>query len=427
LTLAINQAIKAGDVETARAAANDLAMSFDVEWLDTVGRAVRDAARSGVPAATRNLAIGHTGPLAVAAFDADSLPLAKNLVEEWLKLASQAKIPIAISVARDYKERVAAALEIWPAVEEAKAKLKTAPDDAAANGVVGNYLCFCKADWQAGLTHLSKSDNATLKAAAVADLAAKDNPDLAADAADQWSKVAQSDVAAKADRPQILNRALELYARSLAGAGLATKRGASGLKELQLKHGLWLDVLRHVTVPRDRATGVWSELVNAGVSGSIEQGAAILNTLVEPHEDFEIECEFTYPDKVSDVFFFVPVGERACAIEIAGSQNSASWIDTVDGLTDSSRNPTRVRPTGVVRGTRYTMNATIRLQGSQANLMVKMNGRDYMGYRGDVKRLGRRGDFSQADYAVPSDRRRLGIGAWETTIEFHTLKYRAIK
>lgn len=68
----------------------------------------------------------------------------------------------------------------------ALAKLKSAPDDPAANLAVGRFLCFAKGDWGGGLPRLAKGSDPALMATAAADLAAPTDPAARADLADQW-------------------------------------------------------------------------------------------------------------------------------------------------------------------------------------------------------------------------------------------------
>ena len=52
------------------------------------------------------------------------------------------------------------------AFQTAQERLKSEPDDAEANLMAGEFLCFVRGDWERGLPHLSKGVNAELKALA---------------------------------------------------------------------------------------------------------------------------------------------------------------------------------------------------------------------------------------------------------------------
>ena len=71
---------------------------------------------------------------------------------------------------------------ITPALE----KLKTAPDDAAANSTVGAYRCFYSGNWPMGLAMLAKGSDPELKKLAVEDLANPSTPEAQIKLADGW-------------------------------------------------------------------------------------------------------------------------------------------------------------------------------------------------------------------------------------------------
>jgi hypothetical protein len=54
--------------------------------------------------------------------------------------------------------------------QEARGRLKEAPDDPAANQAVGTYYCGVKNDWAAGLPHLAKGTDAGLRGLAMREL-----------------------------------------------------------------------------------------------------------------------------------------------------------------------------------------------------------------------------------------------------------------
>ncbi|MBP90090.1 MAG: hypothetical protein CMJ64_25850 [Planctomycetaceae bacterium] len=67
-------------------------------------------------------------------------------------------------------KRITEGTKLWWQAEAAKQKLAAAPDDPEANLDLGQYLCFVKEDWEAGLPHLAKGTNVTLKELASKDL-----------------------------------------------------------------------------------------------------------------------------------------------------------------------------------------------------------------------------------------------------------------
>src|SRR5690606_25211627 len=67
---------------------------------------------------------------------------------------------------REFQDEMEAMHGSWKAAEEAQETLKSRPDDGDAHIALGAYLVFVRADWEAGLPHLSQSSDAGLKEAA---------------------------------------------------------------------------------------------------------------------------------------------------------------------------------------------------------------------------------------------------------------------
>jgi formylglycine-generating enzyme required for sulfatase activity len=71
--------------------------------------------------------------------------------------------PGLVKKAAALQSQVTAAQKLFAEYGEALADIKSQPDDAAANSVVAQYLCFVRGDWQRGLPALAKSDIDRLK------------------------------------------------------------------------------------------------------------------------------------------------------------------------------------------------------------------------------------------------------------------------
>jgi hypothetical protein len=118
------------------------------------------------------------------------------------------------------------------AVEEARATLATDANDAAANLILGKYLCFVRNEWEQGLAHVLKSGNPDYIAAAKADAAVTaDSQDSTIAAADAWHKLAE---AIKKDDKDAANGALG-RAKGYYQDALIT---ATGLEKLRLENRL---------------------------------------------------------------------------------------------------------------------------------------------------------------------------------------------
>jgi hypothetical protein len=96
------------------------------------------------------------------------------------------------------------------------AKLKTSPDDPAANLFVGSYYCFTRAEWEKGLPLLAKGSDAALKKLAAEDLSDSQKDASAARLGDDWWKVGERQ--AESLRAKTWQHAAGFYQRELAAA-----------------------------------------------------------------------------------------------------------------------------------------------------------------------------------------------------------------
>jgi hypothetical protein len=95
--------------------------------------------------------------------------------------------------------------------ENARRHLELGPDDPESHRVVGTYLSFFKRNWNAGLEHLSRSGDASLRNVSTCDLAleATSNPRDAMAVADLWWNLSET------EKNPVRNRAMRERARHL--------------------------------------------------------------------------------------------------------------------------------------------------------------------------------------------------------------------
>jgi formylglycine-generating enzyme required for sulfatase activity len=122
----------------------------------------------------------------------------------------------AVESARAAHDRVAASLE----------KLKTSPDDPAANLAVGSYLCFSRSDWEQGLGPLARSSDANLKQVATLELSRPKASEDVIRLADRWWEIA-------AKQPDTIRSAIHQHAASFYKTAL---EGVTGLQKTRMEH-----------------------------------------------------------------------------------------------------------------------------------------------------------------------------------------------
>lgn len=105
--------------------------------------------------------------------------------------------------------------DLLTAYKTALENLRNSPDDPAANGVVGEYLCFERDEWSKGLASLAKGGHERLAAAAAIELAAlaaaKRDAKAIFTAAGKWWQVADSEGLTEQKSTAIKQHAADLY------------------------------------------------------------------------------------------------------------------------------------------------------------------------------------------------------------------------
>jgi hypothetical protein len=421
LKLARDLSVQIGDSATARKSAEDLARVYEVDAVDAVGTAILSASKANSipPTARAQLATDLEHGLNLA-FQADRYPLAKDLNTALGSVARSLKDSALLARTTEMSEAIGVAEKQLPEILPVLEKLKTSPDDADANLAVGRFECFIKGAWESGLARLAKGSDETLSTLAQDELKRDVEPAAIAGIADRWHE--QSLAASSVQKRQIQAHALHAYVRALPGtSGLTRTRAGARIRDIQEATKIWIDLLPTIELPRDAASGTWLRRGEKELEGSHQFIDAIINTAIEPAGSYEFKAEFTRLSGNNDIFYFIPVGPTSCTIELGGNGGGASWIDRVDNQRGGGKNPTLVKPSGIHTGQRYVVHATIRVRGSTANILVKINGRDYMGFRGDLRRL------THSDYAKASDPKRFGFGAWAGTVAFHSLQFLHLK
>jgi hypothetical protein len=224
-------ATMAGDAATMRGAFDEMGRTFRVEdlglkadSLKRMGMAAKtpDAARSLVP---------HCMDIADEILVLDRYDIANELGDLAVQLASRSKTPALQKSVKPWRERLTQASAKWNAAEEARAKLKEDPDDSAAHGILGRYLCFVTRDWKQGLPHLAKAGDDDLQKAAELDLDAPSDPEKMALVGDAWADLAKGTKGEDKRAYQI--RALDWFRRSvLKLAGATRTRVEKRIQEL---------------------------------------------------------------------------------------------------------------------------------------------------------------------------------------------------
>jgi WD40 repeat protein len=164
-----NLAIEAVDAHLALRVTDELADWFDVQiWtlrVDTVSKLAGAVKEDGGRRTLVELVMG----IANDALANDEFDAASKLLGSVSRLNARLKDRELSKTLNQLNRQVSQGKKRWQDAEEATRVLAETPDDADANLAVGRYRCFVKGDWEAGLPHLLKGGDDTLK-----ELAARD-------------------------------------------------------------------------------------------------------------------------------------------------------------------------------------------------------------------------------------------------------------
>jgi hypothetical protein len=224
-------ALQANNLELAAQATETLITQFEVDSVairkalfeELVKRAsTRDAAANALRA------VLAAKQQAMAADQLDAAAEFQKLAETIARKTQH--VPTITNVVQGGKDLTAMRAE-YEKYKPALAGLADKPDDPALNLTVGRYLCFVKADWEKGLAHLRKCDDAIFKDLAEKEMAAPDKSNLQLALADTWYElIAKQDGLA---RKQIQRRAHHWYEKAAEDLkGLNKQRALKRMEEL---------------------------------------------------------------------------------------------------------------------------------------------------------------------------------------------------
>jgi hypothetical protein len=187
---AIEAAKQASDLSLCSVAAGKLAAGYGVDGPHVKSdAALAMSLRSNSPAATaENCKAGLV--LVDELVACEDYPTAARILQALRAATADAEMTAQIqNRSKDLAALRGAAERAGPYIQ----KLKTAPDDPAANAAVGRYLCFFRGDWTHGLPLLAKGDRARVVQAADLDLAGANEPQKETEIGDTWWNLAEKE------------------------------------------------------------------------------------------------------------------------------------------------------------------------------------------------------------------------------------------
>jgi hypothetical protein len=347
------------------------------------------------------------------------------------KLAERLRVrgPEIVALAGEYQRFIAA-----------QETLSATPDDAEANLVAGRYLAAVKGDWNAGLPMLAKAADPVWRTPAQFDVASPADPPACLAVADAWWDLGNS--LAEPYRGNLLDRAGHWYRLAMPGLPAADRgrvvqrlaalkgfarggssevaappsREAGPASETaaaadDIPIGQWIDLLPRVVSKRHAVSGEW-RLGGGGLDVLPAAEPARLTLPVAPGGNYDLEIEFTRTGTFGTVGAVLTVGDRQClaALNFAGGP---SGLDTIDGRRADNNASSFA---GALNNDRkYTLELSVRIDGSEAAVTARLDDRPLFFYRGPVASLA-----LERQWRV-HDARALGLAA-QSPVRFHRVR-----
>jgi len=206
-------AAQAGNLKLAISVIEEMSRQFECDEVALRMEALNDAGKRNLDFASWEALVSHTFLTIDRAIADDQYVIGARLFTTLTSLARARNDDGLAAIATQRRKWFSQMQSEYRRAEPAFKTLATAPDDAKANLVAGRYVALVKGDWEKGLPLLAKGDDASLRAAATADLA---NPSKVEDqlaSASHWFELGTKEKGIT--RGRALNRARHWYAKSV--------------------------------------------------------------------------------------------------------------------------------------------------------------------------------------------------------------------
>jgi hypothetical protein len=225
-TQAMDMAIKAGESDLAFQAIDGMNAFFLVDGWDLKAKSLIQLSHQAKTPPLRKQIAAQALAMTETALTEDHYDAAMELSALASTMADSVGEPLLKDQAHEARARAQRLQNLGQAFKAANEKLAAHPDDAEANLTVGKFLCFQKDDWKAGLPHLARGNDETLKALAVQEATAPAAAPEQVKLADAWWEAAEKvgDKSSPQVKPMFA-RARFWYHESLPGlTGLALEK-----------------------------------------------------------------------------------------------------------------------------------------------------------------------------------------------------------
>ena len=181
----------------------------------------------------------------------------------------------------------------------------------------------------------------------------------------------------------------------------------------------WYDYLQHIDPEKNTVAGKWDFTTGDAlivVSGT-KNGRLVLP--ITAPGSYELEVGFTRTLGADAVVVLLPVGRAACALLVGGEGGTASGLDLVNNKPYKD-NETSVRPASLFNDSKYTVLARVLVGKEEAEVIVTLNGKPYIKWKGPPSALSRAETWKLPDGRCP------GLGSCDSSVIFHKVRMRTL-
>jgi hypothetical protein len=347
------------------------------------------------------------------------------------------------ATAQGQLDRLTARLKIDQKIAALRARLETAPTDAAVRTELVRAILVDLDDPAEAARFVDATlDAAWQKYVPAAARGAPETPELACLELGDWYR-GLADAAAPAARPAMFRRAQAYYQRFLAlhntedvaraQATLAmSKLDASAAPEPPrtgpagkappaaddpLPAGQWIDVLKYVDTSKDPTTGSlpanWQRQGAPVVCTTPGYNSSRIAVPVMPQGSYELQVKFALARSHGEVGIFLPAGAGSVMLQIDSSGPSGlQYVNDQSVYANATGTSTTLAVNRI-----YTVDVRVTLTGDEAEILAALDSKPLVRWSGPQTAL--------SPY-YPMDRRCLGLCAYYTTATFGSVRLKML-
>jgi serine/threonine protein kinase len=176
----------------------------------------------------------------------------------------------------------------------------------------------------------------------------------------------------------------------------------------------WIDLLRDVNLNRDVVKGTWKR-EETGLTVAPEPWARIMLSLILV-DGYDLHVKFTRNGADECVKVSLPTRTTACDLFLSGSHGQYHSLETIAGPPGA----VKVKPGTLINGHDYVLDIQVRFQNNNVTINSQLDGIPLLSWSGKQESLN-----CLKEWQLP-DRLRLGLGAWDSPVTFHSVQLRRI-